>query len=58
MGLLAGAGVLTRTMCGELCDKSNRIKGGNVSAGSVLTLGFAIFSPAFTIGITFGHVDL
>lgn len=40
LGLLAGAGVLSRTMTGELCDKTNRIKG------------FALFSPAFTIGVT------
>jgi MFS family permease len=42
VGLLAGAAVITRTMCGELCDKTNRIKG------------FAFVSPAITIGITFG----
>lgn len=45
LGLLAGAGVLSRTMTGELCDKTNRIKG------------FALFSPAFTIGVTIAYVD-
>ncbi|WVQ80872.1 hypothetical protein IAT38_002979 [Cryptococcus sp. DSM 104549] len=40
VGLLAGCGVISRTMCGEMCDKSNRIQG------------FAVFSPAFTIGMT------
>ncbi|RSH81462.1 hypothetical protein EHS25_006819 [Saitozyma podzolica] len=42
LGLLAGAGVITRTMCGELCDKTNRIQG------------FAVFSPSITIGVTLG----
>lgn len=32
VGLLAGAGVLSRTMVGELCDKSNRIQGENKSS--------------------------
>lgn len=27
VGLLAGAGVISRTMLGELCDKTNRIQG-------------------------------
>lgn len=27
VGLLAGVGVLTRTMVGELCDKTNRVEG-------------------------------
>ncbi|KAI9635727.1 major facilitator superfamily domain-containing protein [Dioszegia hungarica] len=44
LGLLAGAGVLSRTMVGELCDKSNRIQG------------FAIFSPSLTVGVTLGPV--
>ncbi|GMK59936.1 hypothetical protein CspeluHIS016_0901530 [Cutaneotrichosporon spelunceum] len=40
LGLLAGVGVLSRTMLGELCDKSNRVQG------------FAFFSPALTLGVT------
>ncbi|KAK8845553.1 hypothetical protein IAR55_006268 [Kwoniella newhampshirensis] len=40
LGLLAGCGVISRTMVGELCDKSNRIQG------------FAIFSPALVVGLT------
>jgi hypothetical protein len=42
VGLLAGCGVLSRTMLGEMCDKSNRIEG------------FAIFTPALTVGMTLG----
>ncbi|WVQ78021.1 hypothetical protein IAT38_000102 [Cryptococcus sp. DSM 104549] len=40
LGLLAGCGVISRTMCGELCDKSNRVQG------------FAVFSPALLVGMT------
>ncbi|WRT63848.1 uncharacterized protein IL334_000773 [Kwoniella shivajii] len=40
LGLLAGCGVISRTMVGELCDKSNRIQG------------FAIFSPSVIFGMT------
>ncbi|ORY34238.1 major facilitator superfamily domain-containing protein [Naematelia encephala] len=40
IGLLAGCGVLSRTMLAELCDKSNRVQG------------FAVFSPALTVGVT------
>ncbi|TXT16068.1 hypothetical protein VHUM_00571 [Vanrija humicola] len=36
----AGVGVISRTIVGELCDKSNRIQC------------FALFSPSFTIGVT------
>ncbi|CAD6578555.1 MAG: hypothetical protein TREMPRED_002215 [Tremellales sp. Tagirdzhanova-0007] len=42
LGLLAGLGVLSRTMIGELCDRTNRIQG------------FALFSPALTVGVTIG----
>lgn len=44
VGMLAGCGVLSRTMLGEMCDKSNRIQG------------FAIFTPALTVGMTLGWV--
>ncbi|KAL7418720.1 hypothetical protein Q5752_006403 [Cryptotrichosporon argae] len=44
LGLLAGAGVLSRTMLGELCDKTNRIQG------------FALFSPSITIGSTLAQL--
>ncbi|OCF59654.1 hypothetical protein L486_02326 [Kwoniella mangroviensis CBS 10435] len=44
LGLLAGCGVISRTMVGELCDKSNRIQG------------FAVFSPAITVGMTLAPV--
>ncbi|XAO26623.1 hypothetical protein I312_105461 [Cryptococcus bacillisporus CA1280] len=40
LGLLAGCGVISRTMVGEMCDRTNRIKG------------FAVFSPAFIVGMT------
>ncbi|ODN96307.1 hypothetical protein I350_08329 [Cryptococcus amylolentus CBS 6273] len=45
LGMLAGCGVISRTMVGELCDKTNRIQG------------FAVFSPAFTIGMTTAQVS-
>ncbi|KAL1413255.1 DNA ligase (ATP) [Vanrija albida] len=44
LGLLAGAGVISRTILGELCDKSNRIQC------------FALFSPSFTIGVTIAPI--
>ncbi|WWC66835.1 uncharacterized protein I206_100742 [Kwoniella pini CBS 10737] len=44
LGLLAGCGVISRTMVGELCDKSNRIQG------------FAVFSPALVVGMTIAPV--
>ncbi|OXG20565.1 hypothetical protein C366_02100 [Cryptococcus neoformans Tu401-1] len=40
LGLLAGCGVISRTMVGEMCDRTNRTKC------------FAVFSPAFTVGMT------
>ncbi|WVQ76195.1 hypothetical protein IAR50_005857 [Cryptococcus sp. DSM 104548] len=40
LGALAGCGVISRTMVGELCDKTNRIQA------------FAVFSPSFTVGMT------
>ncbi|WWD22504.1 hypothetical protein CI109_106997 [Kwoniella shandongensis] len=40
LGLLAGCGVISRTMIGEMCDRSNRIQG------------FALFSPAVIVGMT------
>ncbi|WWC85817.1 uncharacterized protein L201_000684 [Kwoniella dendrophila CBS 6074] len=44
LGLLAGCGVISRTMVGELCDKSNRIQG------------FAVFSPSIIMGMTLAPV--
>ncbi|WVR03616.1 hypothetical protein IAU60_000608 [Kwoniella sp. DSM 27419] len=44
LGLLAGCGVVSRTMVGELCDKSNRIQG------------FALFSPSLVVGLTLAPV--
>ncbi|WVF66037.1 hypothetical protein IAT40_000775 [Kwoniella sp. CBS 6097] len=44
LGLLAGCGVISRTMVGEMCDKSNRVQA------------FALFSPALVIGMTLAPV--
>ncbi|WWC58113.1 uncharacterized protein I303_100648 [Kwoniella dejecticola CBS 10117] len=44
LGLLAGCGVISRTMVGELCDKSNRVQG------------FAVFSPSIVVGMTLAPV--
>lgn len=60
VGLLAGVGVLTRTMVGELCDKTNRVEGMSLQSLFGLCVkesdntGFAVFTPALTVGFTLG----
>ena len=66
--MLAGAGLLSRTILGELSDDTNRVQCESTWlwsqaravestpwSGSELTgSGYAVFSPALTVGLTLG----